>query len=464
MTEPPSDAGKTASRPNATVHRIGFLPLLFLFYGFTTAGPFAYESIFSRSGPGVAILFLILVPLLWSIPTSLAAAEMNSILPVQGGFYRWVRAAFGDFWGFQCGWWNWTGTFLLNSAFAVSFMDYLAQYFAPHVGGPLWLWNWLGAAVFLWLLAYANIRGVQVAGRLATLLQISVLVPVAWFCLVAGFHWQHNPLAPLVPPGKSLGSVFGAGLALAMWNYAGYEQLSSIAGEIRDPQRAFLRALAWTTPLAVLTYVIPPGLALAVLGNWSQWETGYFVTAARTIGGPALGAAMLAAAVIALAALSNSTFLSTSRVPFAMAEDGYLPRVLARLHPRYRTPAVAIVLSAVVCSALAAGNVVNLVAVYIWTRIATSLLTLYAVGALRWKMPDTPRTFRVPGGKWGLLYVVVPPTLLCAFALYNSDAIAFRYSPWLLLSGPIGYVVIRRVLGLKPEAPPARQPSATAER
>ena len=62
----------------------------------------------------MALVFLTFVPLFWSIPISLAAAELNSILPVQGGFYRWSRAAFGDFWGFQCGWWNWTGTFLLE--------------------------------------------------------------------------------------------------------------------------------------------------------------------------------------------------------------------------------------------------------------------------------------------------------------------------------------------------------------
>ena len=59
----------------------------------------------------MALVFLAFVPFFWSIPISFASAELNSLLPVQGGFYRWSRAAFGDFWGFQCGWWNWTGTF-----------------------------------------------------------------------------------------------------------------------------------------------------------------------------------------------------------------------------------------------------------------------------------------------------------------------------------------------------------------
>ncbi len=94
------------------MRQIGFLPLLAIFYGYTAGGPFGYEEIFSGSGPGMALLFLTFVPFFWSIPISFASAEMNGILPVQGGFYRWSRAAFGDFWGFQCGWWNWSGTFL----------------------------------------------------------------------------------------------------------------------------------------------------------------------------------------------------------------------------------------------------------------------------------------------------------------------------------------------------------------
>src|ERR1700689_3741049 len=76
------------------LRQIVFLPLLALFYGYTAGGPFGYEGIFHDSGPGMAIVFLAFVPFFWSIPISLASAELNSILPVEGGFYRWSRAAF----------------------------------------------------------------------------------------------------------------------------------------------------------------------------------------------------------------------------------------------------------------------------------------------------------------------------------------------------------------------------------
>ena len=424
--------------------KIGFLPLLALFYAFTTAGPFGFEAMFARSGPGMALVFLAVVPFFWSIPISLASAELNSILPVEGGFYRWVRAAFGDFWGFLAGWWNWTGTFLLNSLYGVLFVDYIEHY-VPGLAGNA-LAKWMVAAAFLWLLTYANIRGIRVAGWVATSLQVIILIPVAWLCLVALLKWQTNPFLPFVPPEQPFVSVFGAGLALAMWNYAGYEQLSSVAEEVKDAPRTFLRALVWNTPLAILTLVVPPALALAALGNWSEWKTGYFIEAARQLGGPALGVAMLVASTIAVASLSNSTILSTTRLPFAMAQDGLLPQWLARPHPRYATPARAIALSTVVYCALAVTNVVDLVAIYIWTRIATSLLTILAAWRLRYSMPGAPRSFRIPCGRWGLAYVVIFPVLLCGVGVYYSDPIAFRYSPWLLAAGPVAYVVFRGLL------------------
>ena len=183
---------------------------------------------------------------------------------------------------------------------------------------------------------------------------------------------------------------------------------------------------------------------ILLLGNWAEWKTGYFVRATQQLGGPALGVAMLVASIIAVASLSNSTILSTTRMPFAMAQDGYLPRWLATLHPRYGTPARASAISTAVYCALAVKSVVDLVAIYIWLRIATSLLTLYAAWQLRRTMPDGPRTFRIPGGALGLVYVVVVPTILCAVGVFYSAPVAYKYSPWLLLAGPAAYFLLRR--------------------
>jgi amino acid transporter len=431
---------------NSHLRQIGFLPMLALFYGYTAGGPFGFEEIFRSAGPGMAIAFLTFVPLFWSIPISFAAAELNSILPVEGGFYRWTRAAFGDFWGFQCGWWNWSGTFLLNSLYGVMLMDYLADYF-PWIAGNT---KWAGACIVLVLLAYLNVRGIQAAGWVSIALFVLVLIPVGWLCAASLLHLKFNPLLPFAPPGKPFVSTFGQGLALAMWNYAGYEQLSSVTGEMTNPQKNFKRLMIWITPLNVLTYIVPTGLALAALGNWQDWQTGYIVTASRLIGGNALGICMLIASLIGTLSLSNSTILCTTRIPATMAEDGYLPSWLGAVHPRFRTPARAILFSTVIYCVLARYKVEDLVDVYIWTRIATTLLTLFAAWRMRAKAPDAPRSFRIPAGAAGIAYILIFPVILCGVKVYYSETFVLHWAPLLLASGPIAYAILRWGFGMKP--------------
>jgi APA family basic amino acid/polyamine antiporter len=170
------------------------------------------------------------------------------------------------------------------------------------------------------------------------------------------------------------------------------------------------------------------------------------------IGGPALGAAMLIAAMIGTLSLSNSTILYTTRVPATMAEDGYLPAWLGKIHPRFGTPVRAIALSTVVYCVLAKYDVEDLVNIYIWTRIATTLLTLFAAWQMRRKAPLAPRSFRIPGGAIGLAYILIFPAVLCLVKVAQSEDYVWRYAPWLLASGPVAYLILRYGLGLRPVA------------
>ncbi|HKE33897.1 MAG TPA: APC family permease [Candidatus Acidoferrum sp.] len=129
-------------------------------------------------------------------------------------------------------------------------------------------------------------------------------------------------------------SVFGAGLALGLWLYSGYEQLSSVAEEVENPQRTYPRALVTVVPLSVATYFLPTLFSLAALGNWEKWHTGYFSTAAQLIGGPWLGIPITIGAMIGNVALLNATVLTSTRMPSTMAEDGYLPAAFSARHPR----------------------------------------------------------------------------------------------------------------------------------
>jgi APA family basic amino acid/polyamine antiporter len=151
---------------------------------------------------------------------------------------------------------------------------------------------------------------------------------------------------------------------------------------------------------------------------------------------------MFAAAATCTFLLLESTVLSATRLPFTMAEDGYFHPWLARLHPRYRTPARAIVLSVIFCGVLAPFSLPRLIAVYAWLRVATSGLTLLSLWRLRQTAPGLPRRFRVPGGRAGVAAVVCIPILLFAWALINSDPEARRWGLLALVSGPVAYAIV----------------------
>jgi amino acid transporter len=408
-------------------------------FSYTTGGPFGLENMVTTSGPGMTLLYLLLIPVFWCIPVSLVSAELTTAMPVAGGFYRWSRAAFGDFWGFLAGWWNWSASFLLGGSYAVLFADYLMFYFPQITGWKHWAVSFVLIALITWL----NIRGIQMVGKAATVFELFIFVPVLAMIVIALAKWHHNPFVPFVPPHQPFKQVFGVGLALGLWLYSGYEQLSTVAEEVENPQHTYPRALALVVPLSVAAYFLPTLAALGALGNWQEWKDGYFSTAAQLIGGSWLGNLMTVAAMVSTVALLNSTVLTTTRMPFALAEDGYLPSFLTRKHPRYGTPWVAILISAAIYASLAQHTLGQLISIYVWLRAATTVMTVLSAWALRHKRPDLPRAFRVPAGRLGLVYVVALPTVMTLIALYFSDPVALRWGPPALLLGPIVYGVIK---------------------
>jgi len=358
-------------------------------------------------------------------------------MPVEGGFYRWTRAAFGDFWGFLAGWWNWSASFLLGGAYAVLFTDYLVYYFPGITGWKHYLVSVALIAAITWI----NVRGIEMVGQVATALEILIFLPVITMIVIGLMHWHHNPFVPLIPPHQATFKIFGVGLALGLWLYSGYEQLSTVAEEVENPQRAYPKALALVVPLSIAAYFLPTLAGLASAGEWQNWHTGFFSDAARLIGGSWLGTWMTLAAMIGFVALLNSTVLTTTRMPFAMAEDGYLPASLTRKHSRYGTPWLAIVVSAVIYALLAWQSLAQLISVYIWLRSATTVLTVLSAWKLRRTRPEMPRAFRIPGGRTGLFYVVAAPVVMALVALLGSDRFALIGGAVAIVLGPAVYWV-----------------------
>jgi amino acid transporter len=420
--------------------KAGLLYFVFVMFAYTTGGPFGMEEMVTTSGPGLTLIYLLVIPFFWCIPVSLVSAELTTAIPVEGGFYRWVRAGYGNFWGFLAGWWNWSASWLLGATYAVLFSDYLAIYFPPLTGWK----HYLVSIVLISLLAYINIRGIQMVGIVSTILEFSVLIPVLLLCIIAATQWHHNPFHPLTPPHVPPFQVFGVGLALGLWLYSGYEQCSSVAEEIENPQRSYPLALAIVVPLSMAVYFLPALFSLAALDNWQDWNTAYLSTAARLIGGSWLGFLMTIAAMLGNISLLNATVLTSTRMPSAMAEDGYLPPLFAAKHPKFGTPWIAILISSAIYALLAFHTLAQLLTVYVWLRTLVTVLTVLSAWRLRKKFPEMKRPFVIPRGRAGLVYVVIAPILMGILALVCSDPFALKWGPLPVLFGVLAYFAFQK--------------------
>jgi amino acid transporter len=426
-------------KASSGMKRASLLPFVFVMYSYTTGGPFGLEGQVTTSGPGMTLIYDLILPLFWCIPVSFVAAELTTAMPVQGGFYRWSRAAFGDFWGFLAGWWNWSASFILGGVYAVMFADYL-QFYIPQLADP-WKHYAVGVATIAAITAL-NVIGIDAVGKVATALGIMILVPIAVMCVIAATKWHHNPFVPFIPPGASPKQVAGVGLALGLWLYSGFEQLSTVADEVENPQRTFPRALAWVVPLSIATYFLPTIFSLAALGGWQNWKDGYFSQAAYLIGGHWLGFAVNLAGLITALSLLNGTVLASTRMPFAMAEDGYLPKFLTKTHPRFKTPWIAIILSASIYAALSWHTLAQLIIVYSWLRVATTWMTVIAGWRMRKTAPNMKRPFVIPWGSAGVIYCVAAPIIIGAIALSASEMPLAGLAS--LALGPLVYLIVRR--------------------
>jgi amino acid transporter len=411
--------------------------MVFLIYGAACGGAFGLETMVSGSGPGLTLLLLAVMPLLWSVPIALACAELGAAFPLEGGYYRWTRMAFGDFVGYLSGWWTWVGVFATNATFAVMFASYLGYW----VELPGWA-AWLVGLALVWAVTWLNVRGIDVVGASSIWLTVGLLVPFALLTVLGLAQWRGSPWLPFAAPGKPLSSAFGSGLMLAVWLYSGYDKLSTTAEEVEDPQRNFPRALGLAVPLVAASYFLPTFAGLAALGNWQDWGEKYFSTAAGLVGGSWLGHLMTVSALLSNFLLLQATILSQSRLPLAMARDGLFPSFFARTHPRYGTPVASLVAGSLVLSALCATSFSDLVTIYSVTQMAGYLLIYGALWRLRSARPDAPRPFRIPLGLPGLVAIALPSVLIALYAIANAD------KPLLCLgamaSGPLTYLLARR--------------------
>jgi len=393
-----------------------------MIYIFASAGAFSIEEMVSSSGPGLTILLLVLLPIFWSLPMALIACELGSALPGEGGFYTWVRRALGDFWGFQSGWWWSLSVFVDSSVYVVLTATYLQSWFGfDQLTYYLVCWGLI--AVF----AIMNIIGVTLVAASTTIFTLIVVVPFVALSMVGIAQWQHNPFTPMVVPGAPMvgaDGVMAIGLAIGVWMYSGYESISTLSGEIRNPQKIIPRALLLALPFIAAMYLLPTIASLAAYGHWESFgvaaseDTVTFVEIGRALGGPLLGLAMLAAALVSNISAYLDYLAAGARPLFAFSEDGLFPKSISRISQRFGTPIGAILLMAAINAILVIGPFQNLVVIDVMLLISAYLLIFIAAVRLRITEPKLKRRFRVPLGTAGMAVMIVPPTLIVLLTMY----------------------------------------------
>jgi len=388
-------------------------PLVAVMYFTVSGGPFGLEGLVGSVGPGVAVLLLLFTPLVFSVPETLLIGELASMLPAEGGYYQWVKRAFGRFWGFTNGWVSWVYSLIDMAIYPVLFLQYL-QFFLP---GLTALEGWLVALLLIWGATWLNLRGTRVVGTASGWFVALVLAPFAVLAVAAIARWigaspLRLPVTPFHAPGTSFLGALGLGISQAIWNYSGWDNASTIGGEIEESGSTYPRALARALPLVTVVYLLAIVPALAVT-QWSTWTHGAWPAIARAIVGPWLGVWLAAAGMVSALALFNALLLSYSRVPLVMARDGFLPRRLAQTDER-GTPRAAVVASAVAYSGFTLLSFGGLLVADVLLYTVALVMEFAALIALRRTEPELRGSFRVPLGRAGLTVLAALPMLLLA--------------------------------------------------
>ncbi|MEK0431717.1 MAG: hypothetical protein RL139_1521 [Gemmatimonadota bacterium] len=425
------------------------LPLVFVIFFNVSGGAFTLEGLVAGTGPGLALLILLVIPLVWSLPEILIIGEMASMLPEEGGYYRWVRRAFGDFWAFQNGWYTWLYS-LVDMAIYPALLNQYLSWFVPDLSGQA---RWIVALVMIWGATAINLRGAFPVGRFSVAVGTLVL---GTFALVGVFSLPQVtrvPWEPFLKPGEGLATGLAVGLSTALWNYFGWDNASTVGGEVADAGRAYPKALAIALPTVALGYFVPILPALGAT-DWRTWQEGGWPAIAQAATGAAgvVLAPLLAVAGIASAiALFNALLLVYSRIPLAMAQDGLLPPILGRTDAR-GTPWVAVLASAAIYSVTATFDFGTLIVADAIFYAAALMLEYAAFVWFRRHEPALRGPFRIPLGTRGVTVLAcLPFAVFCAVIVISFQDGEYGVASATAALGAMAlgvpwYAVLQRVL------------------
>ncbi|MDF3002191.1 MAG: amino acid transporter protein [Bacillota bacterium] len=447
-------------------HDIKTSTVVFMIFCLCAAGAYGIEEMIPESGPGLTLIMLIVLPFIWSTPLGLVASELGSARPQEGGYYKWVQEACGEFWGFQAGWWRTISIYIDNTLYVILAGGYLANTFNLSWGTEMAF-----KVGMILVFTYINIRGVKDVGIVSTVLSILVIIAFGLVAICGFMNWNQNPFIPFTADGDIMGLsgiapsdwiyYIGMGISVGMWMYSGYESMSTIAGEVSNPQ-VIPKATMITIPLIVLVYIFPTLGGLASLGDWENWGT-----EAGTIGyadvvthywGPAFGLFFVIVAVLAQCSIYNTYIASGSRGFFALADDYLAPPILVKCDKKHGVPYVAVLSVAIVNLILCQFAFSTVVVVDVFLLVSSYVMIFISALILRKSIPEEDRKFKIPGGYGFLIVLCVIPCIVAFCSFFINGTNYFIGGMLGIVSGPILYIIWKRMYGGLAKKDPVKYP------
>jgi amino acid transporter len=459
----PTTAGPAGAPPptlaRSATRKVTLLGLLGATYFMVAGGPYGLEDVVKEAGYFWGVVVLLVVPFVWSLPTALMVSELSSALPEEGGFYVWVRRGLGPFWGFQEAWLSLAASVFDMAIYPILFVTYLgfagmhaARLLQARAGAaadaswwqrlaerkpfqPEWFVGLGIGMLVIAVCALSNLRGARTIGFASVVLTVALLSPFGVLTALAVVNpaAEDQPQAEIEQPadpapettqveqqaGNATKSFWIAALLFAMWNYMGWDNASTFAGEVDRPQRTYPLVMAAAVTLVTLTYVIPVAAASRSAVHPTKWEEGAWVDVGNSIGGPVLALAIGVGGMLMGYGMFNSLVLSYSRLPVVLAEDGYLPKMFTR-RLRNGAPWVAVVVLSIAWSLALQLGLKRTLALDVILYGLSLLLEFAALIALRIREPGLPRPFRIPGGIIVAGFLGIFPAVLIGLGVYDQ--------------------------------------------
>ena len=423
--------------------RLHVLQLAAVIFFTVSGGPYGLEPLLGYAGTHGALLLLMITPLLWDVPAILTVLELNSMMPVTGGYYQWVKRTLGLRYGFYEGWWTWLYTFVDLAIYPVLFVSYAAFFFPQiaHIKIPVGL-------TIIWLGAALNIFGISPVGKTATMLSLLVLLPFTALFIIALKDAGHFSFPSPSLKGISFTSL-GMALYTVMWNFFGWDNTTTYAEEVDKPARTYFKSVIIAFATVFLIYVMVLFATLHYHINADTLNEEGYPALGVLAGGKWLGAAISIGGMASTIGLYAAVLLSVSRVPQVMADDGLLPSKIHTLHPRFKTPYISIIICATVVSFMIFWSFQELIIIDVTLYGAGLFLEFITLIVLRIKAPHELRPFRIPLNITWLCVMMLLPfgifVLALSGALASEGAILIPalFAVGALLSAEVLWQIIR---------------------